>query len=228
MRWAVASCPQAQFTLFVDDDYYVSTKNLLRFIRHPNNYPQGALLEEKETVKAREAMRNAALKKTGQRELASVADSNVELDYVKESLKWFSESDLKNDKGFYVGFLFGSSVPKRSSLSKWFVTLDEYPFFRFPPYITAGAILLDRSTLLRLYAGTLYTKLFRFDDPFLGIVAMKVGVRPTHSDYFVFDPSSMYNALYGPAFEYVVASHGFRDADRMRRTWEGAKSAGHA
>lgn len=39
-KWAVTFCPNSQFYMFVDDDYYVSTRNLLKFIRHPTGYPQ--------------------------------------------------------------------------------------------------------------------------------------------------------------------------------------------
>lgn len=40
MRWAIEYCPRSRFFMFVDDDYYVSTKNLLRFLRNPVNYPE--------------------------------------------------------------------------------------------------------------------------------------------------------------------------------------------
>jgi hypothetical protein len=40
MRWLVETCPNYRFAFFVDDDMYVSIKNLLRFVRHPTEYPQ--------------------------------------------------------------------------------------------------------------------------------------------------------------------------------------------
>jgi hypothetical protein len=36
----ITSTPQARFYAFVDDDYYVSTRNMLRFLRNPVNYPR--------------------------------------------------------------------------------------------------------------------------------------------------------------------------------------------
>ncbi|GIY36398.1 beta-1,3-galactosyltransferase brn [Caerostris extrusa] len=36
-KWVVENCPKAQFIMFADDDMYVSTKNLLKFIRNPFN-----------------------------------------------------------------------------------------------------------------------------------------------------------------------------------------------
>lgn len=39
LKWAVENCPLAQYVVFSDDDMYISTKNVLRFIRNPLNYP---------------------------------------------------------------------------------------------------------------------------------------------------------------------------------------------
>ena len=44
LRWAAEQCPTSRFYFFVDDDYYVSTRNTLRFLRNPVNYP--AYLED--------------------------------------------------------------------------------------------------------------------------------------------------------------------------------------
>ncbi len=40
LRWAAEMCPTSRFYLFVDDDYYVSPRNLLRFLRNPVHYPR--------------------------------------------------------------------------------------------------------------------------------------------------------------------------------------------
>lgn len=39
-KWAVEKCSSGRFFVFADDDMYISTKNLLRFIRNPLNYPE--------------------------------------------------------------------------------------------------------------------------------------------------------------------------------------------
>lgn len=39
LRWLVESCSQFRFAAFVSDDMYVSIKNILKFIRHPVEYP---------------------------------------------------------------------------------------------------------------------------------------------------------------------------------------------
>jgi hypothetical protein len=39
LRWLVETCSQFRFALFVADDMYVSVKNVLKFVRHPVEYP---------------------------------------------------------------------------------------------------------------------------------------------------------------------------------------------
>lgn len=39
IKWAVTKCHHSKFYFFSDDDMYVSTKNILRFVRNPLDYP---------------------------------------------------------------------------------------------------------------------------------------------------------------------------------------------
>lgn len=45
-QWAYSFCDNAKFYFFVDDDYYVSTKNLLLFLRNPSRYEEYAEIED--------------------------------------------------------------------------------------------------------------------------------------------------------------------------------------
>ena len=47
-QWAYSFCDNAKFYFFVDDDYYVSTKNLLLFLRNPSKYEHYAGNEDHE------------------------------------------------------------------------------------------------------------------------------------------------------------------------------------
>lgn len=132
MRWAKENCIRSKFYLYVDDDYYVSIKNILAFLRNPLNYPE-YLEEYKEH-----------LRKINQRKLHSL-NLNVEL-----------PSDVK----LFAGFVFHSS-PHRHKSSKWFVSLEEYKYDMWPIYVTAGSFILSREALQEMYCTSLYTKHFR-------------------------------------------------------------------
>ena len=94
----------------------------------------------------------------------------------------------------------------------------------WPPYVTAGAFILSKEALFDMYFASFYTKHFRFDDVYLGLVAMKADVEPFHCEEFYFYKKqyTVYN------YRFVVASHGYEDTNELLRVWNEQKSAGNA
>ncbi|XP_030244697.1 beta-1,3-galactosyltransferase brn [Drosophila navojoa] len=168
MRWASEHFNTSDFYLFVDDDYYVSIKNVLRFLGKGRQTHHQSLL--------------------------------------------------------FAGYVI-QSAPLRHKFSKWYVSLEEYPFDKWPAYVTAGAFLLSREALLKIYAVGRSIPLFRFDDIFLGMVALRAHIPVHHCDDFHFD-RPRYN---GPdSYSDVIASHGFGDPVEMERVWNECRSANYA
>lgn len=168
MRWASEQFNRSEFYLFVDDDYYVSAKNVLKFLGRGRQSHQPELL--------------------------------------------------------FAGHVFQTS-PLRHKFSKWYVSLEEYPFDRWPPYVTAGAFILSQKALRQLYAASVHLPLFRFDDVYLGIVALKAGISLQHCDDFRFHRP----AYKGPdSYSSVIASHEFGDPEEMTRVWNECRSANYA
>lgn len=168
MRWASEHFNRSDFYLFVDDDYYVSMKNVLRFLGRGRQTHQPDLL--------------------------------------------------------FAGYVFQTS-PLRHKFSKWYVSLEEYPFDRWPPYVTAGSFILSRQTLLQMYATSKRIPLFRFDDVHLGIVALKARIPLQHCDDFHFHRPT----YKGPdSYSSVIASHEFGDPEEMVRVWNECRSANYA
>lgn len=59
----------------------------------------------------------------------------------------------------------------------------------------------------------------------MGIVALKAGIEPLHSEEFYFHKA----AYYGPhSYRYVIASHGYNQPDELIRVWTEIRAAGHA
>lgn len=188
IKWAIKFCSRSKFYMFVDDDFYVSTKNVLRYIRNPVNYPE--YLEE-----ANETLRKLA-RKLNQSNLLN-NNTNVNLkeinhlfnkhyvntienknylndikkflgkqhekqNYKKPARQLFQllDMELPSDVKLFSGFVF-SSAPHRHKSSKWHVTLGEYQWHMWPPYVTAGAFILSREALIELYYTSMYTKHFK-------------------------------------------------------------------
>lgn len=194
-KWAVHFCNNAQFYMFVDDDYYVSTKNVLRYVRNPTNYPE-YIKNSEHYLKLKMARRKA-------------------LDIF--------DYELPGDVRLYSGYVFNSS-PLRHRTSKWYVSLEEYPYDKWPPYVTAGAYVLSREALIDMFYTSFYTKHFRFDDIYVGLLAYKAKVEPFHSEYFHF-----YKQKYSKVgYEFTVASHGYSDPSELIKVWNEQKTLGNA
>ncbi|TMW44107.1 hypothetical protein DOY81_010813 [Sarcophaga bullata] len=184
LKWIVEHCQRAQYYMFVDDDYYVSMKNVLRFIAHPTLYPENA---------------------------------------VSLNSMWEHKAKVQHEK-LFGGFVF-QTRPLRHKFSKWYVTLKEYPFNKWPPYVTAGAFILSRAAAIDLHYVSQYTKHFRFDDIYLGLVALKARINLTHCGNFHFH-RPRYS---GPdSYRFVVASHEFGDSIEMEKVWNACRSANYA
>lgn len=143
--------------------------------------------------------------------------------YPKEDKKQLSNERNLKDLDIFAGYVF-KSAPHRHITSKWRVTLDEYPWDMWPPYVTAGAYIVNNSVMKKLYLGSLYVKHFRFDDIYLGIVAKKAGITPLHCSeiYFYKKPYRDDN------YKYMIASHGYSNHKELVDVWNAQRIKGYA
>lgn len=148
LRWCKEFCIRSKFYLFVDDDFYVSVKNILAFLRNPVNYPE-YLEDYKEQ-----------LRKINQRRKLHNSTPNGTADLVTRNLLNVMNTELKPDVKLYAGHVI-NSAPHRHKSSRWYVSLDEYKYDMWPTYVTAGVFLLSREALQEMFCASLYTKHFR-------------------------------------------------------------------
>jgi hypothetical protein len=253
IRWAAEQCARARFYMFVDDDYYVSTRNLLRFLRNPVGYPkyleedvisfdddtlqypkkrprrsdlsaeenhvyndyvdfksiayEDNNANESDTIVGKTSdndnnvtssdyknvtsddnstasdikrvkgvinddVDNSTVSDKAEDDKTVANDSNADVNAISEDdiadvnamsenivdddsvvfksrkLNQLVDFDLPEDVRLFAGEVFPDSSPLRHKSSKWYVTLEEYPFDRYPPFITAGAYVLSRAALI--------------------------------------------------------------------------------
>ncbi|KYM82447.1 Beta-1,3-galactosyltransferase brn [Atta colombica] len=271
-KWLVKYCPNSKFYMFVDDDMYVSVKNVATFIRNPTNYPF-YLMESRKVYSAHkkreikqsdlmdyndinfnnksatydlkiktfftedstihESTNNNSWKNMHEKQEFKVNNRKVENEHL---LRFFNKSmsnrikrqlfdfELPDDIRLFAGFVFMRSAPHRHKFSKWYVTLKEYPYHLWPPYVTAGAYILSKEALMDLYYTSFYTKHFRFDDIFLGLIAKKADIVPFHCEEFHF-----YKKAYTKhSYTYVITSHGYEDPNELLQIWNEQKALGNA
>lgn len=138
-----------------------------------------------------------------------------------DSLVFYVQKILTSEHKEYLfmGHAAGNVSPVRSKhgeFAKWYVSVREYPYDRYPPFVNAGAMLMTLSFAQDLQIGIQFTKRFRFDDVFIGIVLYKM-------------KSNMYfqKKFYAAKCEYdhkcfrkVLATHGYGDIEEMKMAWE--------
>lgn len=206
-KWAIQYCPRSKFYMFVDDDFYISAKNVLRFVRNPLHYPE--YLEEADetlrklarrlsqsdmanssavevpealsiinahkdqhTVNGKDAVQT--IQKFIDRKTAEAAAAKNTLNDIKtHKSRQLKEMELADDVKLFSGFVF-SSWPHRHKSSKWYVTLEDYPWHMWPPYVTGGAFILSREALNDLYYVSMFTKHFRY-------VFLQISISQQHS-----------------------------------------------
>lgn len=85
----------------------------------------------------------------------------------------------------YRGYLRNYVRPLRFVYSKWYISKTQYPYNKYPPFITGGAILMSHKTVRHLYMAAHFAPAFKFDDVYLGMLAYKVGIVPHHVEEFM-------------------------------------------
>ncbi|XP_014247810.1 beta-1,3-galactosyltransferase brn [Cimex lectularius] len=204
-KWAVKYCSDAKFYVFSDDDMYVSIKNVLRFVKNPLDYPD--YLE----------VPVVSLKDSHHYEIRR------ELRYNK-NVPQMLDFELNDKAELYAGYVFQSSRPHRHFWSKWYISLEEYPYDRWPPYVTGGAYILSNVVLHEFYYASQVTQHFRFDDIYISILAYKLNITPIHNDEFYFHKKH----FSGNNYKYVIASHGFDNPHELKDFWHHQKTIGNA
>ncbi|XP_033731607.1 beta-1,3-galactosyltransferase brn-like [Pecten maximus] len=114
----------------------------------------------------------------------------------------------------FVGRVW-NDVPQRGPTQKWFMPIEDYPYKMYPPFLSAGAIIMSMDFVKRLQIAIQYTKKFKFDDVFLAIVAYKLGVKPIHHQDIHIHPVSYRDKK----FITTLASHGYGHPDELKIAW---------
>ena len=169
-EWLRKYCSEAEYALFVDDDFYISVKNLLSFINNPFQDPL----------------------------------TELEDDY------------FPFDGRMYAGHVAFGRTPDRHSDHKWYNSIEEYPFDKFPNFVRAGAYLVSNRVFKEIAVAAPFVKIFNFDDNYLAIIAKKLDIKLLHNVKFLKDdPPKDLKEL-----EDLIGIHGSGDYEAMYKIWK--------
>ncbi|VDN34657.1 unnamed protein product [Gongylonema pulchrum] len=94
-----------------------------------------------------------------------------------------------------------------AEVKKHDVSLLAYPFDRYPPYISAGAVLLSSQAIREMYYAIQHTRLYAYDDVYAGILAKSLDLPVTHNKNMRFWKA----ALSENDASSVICAHGFEE-----------------
>lgn len=93
-------------------------------------------------------------------------------------IRW---SRFDRNTRLYLGHVNWNLHPTRNeSNKKAFVSLTDYSEKVYPPYVSGGCVILSRRSLEAMSVGMQQSPFIRFDDVFMGVTAMTMGIHPTH------------------------------------------------
>lgn len=104
--------------------------------------------------------------------------------YVKERQLVGYLRSIRRLKDLFLGRLIVYAPPYRKDVEKWHLTYQQYPYNRFPPYLSGGAYMATFDVVTKFQVAFPYVKYMGLDDVYLGIVAKKLSIIPRNESYF--------------------------------------------
>ena len=131
------------------------------------------------------------------------------------------------DQELFAGFVTLRPKPFRNNRvenGKWKISIEEYNYNYYPPYISAGAYVMSRHTVKTMYLATHFVKRFIFDDVYHGIVAKKCGIKLFSSANFLVNPKTFMES----SKKFVIAAHLRGNFDQIENIWKDQVKLGNA
>jgi hypothetical protein len=110
----------------------------------------------------------------------------------------------------YAGFVFPNSSPMRHKFSKWYISLSDYPYHKFPPFVAAGCYVLSKKSADMFYYASKLIEFFKFDDIYMGLLAHKLDIKPIHMESVHFWAPTYFPSVYA---KEIIAAHKFPSND---------------
>ncbi|XP_075399032.1 beta-1,3-galactosyltransferase 5-like [Tenrec ecaudatus] len=89
---------------------------------------------------------------------------------------------------FFTGFDINNDHPIRDKSSKWFVSKDEYPWDRYPPFCSGTGYVFSSDVASKVYDVSESVPFIRLEDVFVGLCLAKLNIKPEklHSEQTFF------------------------------------------
>lgn len=132
---------------------------------------------------------------------------------IKNLVQYVSSRNQNEKHKLFSGTLLPHSTPFRVNGSKWYVPWEDYPFDKWPPYLAGGAYFVSMALARKFNLAFPYVKPLHIDDTYLGIVARKLGIKPTSNQKIG------YRKMQLASLQTIIASHGYAKKEDVEKAW---------
>ncbi|XP_033753677.1 UDP-GalNAc:beta-1,3-N-acetylgalactosaminyltransferase 1-like [Pecten maximus] len=118
------------------------------------------------------------------------------------------------------------SLPCRKS-GKWQVSYEEYPFVRYPPFCNGPGYVMTYKTTRRIHEEMKKTRIFKFEDVYVGMVAYRLGLSVKNMKKFVYNSNVyIYDWLLSDLFSRCHTITHYATPDIVQKLWEQRETIG--
>ncbi|XP_072497840.1 beta-1,3-galactosyltransferase 4 [Notamacropus eugenii] len=163
LAWAARYCPNVHYVLKTDDDVYINVPGLVAELDRRGKHMKQDLQQR---YPSRDGIVQRDRKaKTGEKELEGAYSTYPPVPHL------------------YLGHIHRSVYPSRLKGSRHQVSEVQWPSARgpFPPYGSGTGYVLSAPVLRLILRAAGGVPLIPVEDVFVGVIAKRVGVAPTHS-----------------------------------------------
>ena len=112
-----------------------------------------------------------------------------------------------------IGHQLLFSAPDRHRSEKCYISVDEYEYDLYPPYLIGGTILTNMQVVKILSRSIPYIKIIHIEDTFIGIIAKLAHIKlEDHSGFLLYCKT-------GPELINKLSSPGYEDFNSIMYGW---------
>ncbi|NXK61581.1 B3GT2 galactosyltransferase, partial [Sylvietta virens] len=125
---------------------------------------------------------------------------------------------------YFTGHLMTDSSPIRNKTSKWYISEEEFPGNRFPPFCSGTGYIFSGDLAAKIVRASLMIKYIHLEDVYVGLCLKAMGVEIEPSDHSLFN---MYKVYFSPCmYNRLITSHRIKPHEHILY-WETVQAKKH-
>uniref|UniRef100_UPI0037E9BCA4 beta-1,3-galactosyltransferase 2-like n=1 Tax=Semicossyphus pulcher TaxID=241346 RepID=UPI0037E9BCA4 len=133
--------------------------------------------------------------------------------------------EVKPLTNYLTGHNMRDFSPNRDKQNKWYMSVEEYPGDRYPPFCSGTGYVFSGDLATKIYRTSLSIPHLHLEDVYVGVCLAKLGLEPTRqSNGILFN---IWRVPYSSCkYSHLITSHGF-NPNEILKYWHHLQSTKH-